>query len=165
MRFTMAQSIRTEICINFEEIKRFISMHDSPSNTFFMDTGVATEWGREPAEEIIGFLGRQQRIGMVHFRNVILVRTPFASSATVPPENLAHIHYIETFVNEGDADMAACMNALVQTGYTGGVDPDHTPHLLEDDVDTPLGWTLALGYIAALRDVYCSAGSGGKPRL
>ena len=34
-------------------------------------------------------------------------------------------------------------------------DPDHTPHLLGDAVDTPTGWTLALGYIAALRDVCC----------
>ena len=36
---------------------------------------------------------------------------------------------------------------------SGGVDPDHTPHLLGDDADDPLGWTLAMGYIAALRDV------------
>ena len=88
---------------------------------------------------------------MVHFRNVIVVQAPGQCSS-------GHIHYIETFVNEGDADMAACMCALVKTGYSGGVDPDHTPHLLEDSMDTPLGWTLALGYIAALRDVYCAPG-------
>jgi D-mannonate dehydratase len=140
-------------------------MYDSPSNAFFMDTGVATEWGREPAEEVIKFLGSRQRIGMVHFRNVIVVRAPDRSSATAPREESGHIHYIETFVNEGDADMAACMSALVQTGYTGGVDPDHTPRLLEDDTDSPLGWTLALGYIAALRDVYCSPASDGTARL
>jgi hypothetical protein len=40
---------------------------------------------------------------------------------------------------------------------SAGVDPDHTPHLLDDETDTPLGWTLCLGYIAALRDVYCAA--------
>ncbi len=140
-------------------------MYDSPSNTFFMDTGVATEWGKEPAEEVIEFLGSRQRIGMVHFRNVIVVQTPETSSATALCADSGRLHYIETFVNEGDADMAACMSALVETGYTGGVDPDHTPHLLEDDVDTPLGWTLALGYIAALRDIYCSQVSWGTARL
>lgn len=43
-----------QICINFEEIKRFVASNDSPSNTFFMDTGVATEWG-ETAEEVIEY--------------------------------------------------------------------------------------------------------------
>ena len=140
-------------------------MYDSPSNAFFMDTGVATEWGREPAEQVIEYFGTRQRIGMVHFRNVIVVRAPSTSVVNPSPNGPAYLHYIETFVNEGDADMAACMSALVRTGYTGGVDPDHTPHLLEDDVDTPLGWTLALGYIAALRDLYCGEASSAAARL
>ena len=155
-----------------------------------MDTGVATEWGREPAAEIIEYLpaflltigpiilywhavliadqcfifpsryfGSRQRIGMVHFRNVVVVQALGTSVAGASSKHQEHLHYIETFVNEGDADMAACMSALVRTGYTGGVDPDHTPHLLDDDADTPLGWTLALGYIAALRDACCAGAS------
>jgi D-mannonate dehydratase len=108
---------RSEICINFEEIKRFIAMYDSPSNTFFMDTGVATEWGREPAEEVIEYFGSRQRIGMVHFRNVVVVSPP---APAAPGQG--QIHYIETFIDEGDADMAACMSALVRNGYAGGAE-------------------------------------------
>lgn len=130
-----------------------------------MDTGVATEWGREPAEDIIEYLGSKQRIGMVHFRNVVVVSAPEITGIGATSRVQDHLHYIETYVNEGDANMGACMSALIGTGYTGGIDPDHTPHLLEDDVDTPLGWTLALGYIAALRDVQCTAGSEQGPRL
>ena len=90
-----------QICINFAEIKRFLAMRDSPSNTFFMDTGVATEWG-EDAVEVIEYLGSRDRIGNVHFRNVRVVSGPG--------------HYVEEFVNEGDCDMGGCMAALVRHG-------------------------------------------------
>ena len=90
-----------QICINFAEIKRFVAMRDSPCNTFFMDTGVATEWG-EDAAEVIEYFGSRNRIGNVHFRNVRLVSGP--------------MHYVEEFVNEGDCDMGECMAALVRHG-------------------------------------------------
>ena len=75
----------------------------------------------------------------VHFRNV-RVGQP-------------RLRFVEEFVDGGEADMRGCMAALIAHEYGGGIDPDHTPTLLHDTADTALGWTLALGYIAALRDV------------
>jgi D-mannonate dehydratase len=54
---------------------------------------------------------------MVHFRNVVVVSPP---APAAPGQG--QIHYIETFIDEGDADMAACMSALVRNGYAGGAE-------------------------------------------
>jgi mannonate dehydratase len=114
-----------------------INIVDSPSNTLFLDTGVITELG-EDAVDVIGYFGGKNRIGMVHFRNVEVIQPRY--------------NYIETFLDEGDCDMAACMDAYKEVGYCGGVDPDHTPRIIGDTIDTRIGWAYAIGYIISLRD-------------
>lgn len=98
--------------VDFESMKRLIDVVDSPANCIFYDTGVSTEWG-EDAEEVLRYFGSRQRIAAVHFRNVIVDEPRF--------------RYLETFVDEGECDMAACMAALVDVGYDGWLDPDHSP--------------------------------------
>jgi mannonate dehydratase len=117
--------------------KWLINIVDSPSNTIFLDTGVITELG-EDAVDVIGYFGGKDRIGTVHFRNVEVV---------IPRYN-----YVETFIDEGECDMAACMEAFKEVGYFGGVDPDHTPAKIGDTIDTRIGWAYAIGYINSLRD-------------
>ena len=122
---------------DFQAMKRLIEVVDSPANCIFYDTGVSTEWG-EDAVEVLRYFGSRDRIAAVHFRNVHVEEPRF--------------RYIETFVDEGDCDMAACMTALKEVGYDGWVDPDHSPGIVSDGPDLRLGYTYALAYIRALRD-------------
>lgn len=116
--------------------KRLIEVVDSPANTLFFDTGVTTEIG-EDAVEVIHYFGSRHRIGNIHFRNV---------RVHIPTD-----HYTETFHDDGDCDMAACMQAFSDVGYHGMIDPDHTPYLLDDTPDTRLGWAFAIGQMVAWR--------------
>jgi len=122
---------------NFAEMKQLIKVIDSPANTIFFDTGVATEWG-EDVVEVIDYFGKRDRIGMVHFRNVQVQTPPYK--------------YLETFIDDGDCDMLAAMRGLKSVGYSGGLDPDHTPSIISDTIDTRMGWAFAVGHIRALRN-------------
>ena len=117
-------------------MKRFIEVVDSPANCVFFDTGVTTEYG-DDAVEAIRYFGSRDRIGIVHFRNV-RVEEPYYK-------------YTETFVDEGECDIAACMRAFAEVGYAGGVDPDHTPGISDDTKETQMGWAYAVGQLRALR--------------
>jgi len=121
---------------DYESWKKLIDLVDSPSNTVFFDTGVTTETGHD-AVEAIKYFGARKRIGTVHFRNV-KVTTPYYK-------------YLETFHDDGDADLPACMQAFFDVGYEGQIDPDHTPGLIEDEVGTRAGWALAIGQMIGMR--------------
>jgi mannonate dehydratase len=121
---------------NLDSWKRMIEFIDSPSNCLFFDTGVTTELAEDPVE-VIQYFGHRKRIGMVHFRNVI-VQVPY-------------LKYIETFIDEGDCNMSNSFRALQEVGYTGGIDPDHTPGITGDCLDSRQGWAYAVGYMRALR--------------
>ncbi|MEZ4727399.1 MAG: mannonate dehydratase [Caldilineaceae bacterium] len=117
-------------------LRQLVNLVDSPANSLFFDTGVTTEMGEDAVAAIQDFGGRD-RIGAVHFRNV-RVATP-------------RTQYLETFQDEGDCNMAACMTALHQVQYQGMVEPDHTPGIDGDTADTRIGWAFAIGQIIALR--------------
>ena len=116
---------------------RLTELVDSPSNCLFFDTGVTTELGEDAVEAIHTF-GQRDRIATVHFRNVRV--------------ELPRYKYVETFLDEGDCDMMACMRALHDVGYDGMLDPDHTPGIADDTVDTRIGWAFAIGQMIALRN-------------
>jgi mannonate dehydratase len=116
--------------------KRLIDLVDSPANSLYFDTGVTTELG-EDAVAAIHYFGERDRIGTVHFRNVRV--------------ELPRYKYVETFHDEGDCDMAACMRAFHEVGYTGLIDPDHTPGISADTPGAQVGWAFAIGQIIALR--------------
>lgn len=117
-------------------MKRLVEVVDSPANSIFFDTGVTTEYG-EDAVAAIRYFGSRDRIGTVHFRNV-RVEEPYYK-------------YTETFVDEGDCDMVACMRAFVEVGYKGSIDPDHTPGIVGDENGSQAGWSYAVGQLRALR--------------
>lgn len=119
------------------EWKRLIDTVDSPANCLFFDAGVTTQLGEDPVE-VIRYFGSRDRIGTIHFRNVH-VEKPID-------------RYVETFIDEGDCDMPACMQALHEVGYRGSVDPDHTPGITDDTPDTRIGWAYAIGQMIAMRD-------------
>lgn len=119
-------------------MQRLVDLADSPANSLYLDTGVATEWG-EDAAAVIEHFGRRDRIAMVHFRNVQVAE---------PCER-----YTEAFLDDGDGDPVAWMRALREAGYRGPVDPDHTPHITGDSEDLRAGWAWAVAHLRALRQV------------
>ncbi|MFP3895731.1 MAG: mannonate dehydratase [Anaerolineales bacterium] len=122
---------------DLQGLQRLIEAVNSPSNSIFFDTGVLTEMG-EDAVQAIHYFGTRDRIAIVHFRNV---------RVKIPRER-----YVETFIDQGDCDMLACMKTLQDVGYTGMVDPDHTPDIDKDTPDTRVGWAFAIGHMIALRN-------------
>jgi mannonate dehydratase len=119
------------------DMQRVIEAIDSPANTIVGHPGVFTEMGAD-APATLRYFGERNRIGAVHFRNVRL-EAPYE-------------RYVETFMDDGDADMAACMRALHETGFDGMLDPDHVPGIAGDSEDQRISWALAIGAVTALRD-------------
>lgn len=83
--------------------------------------------------------GGQRRIFFVHFRDVRGEPSGF----------------VETFHDEGQTDMAACMRAYREVGFDGVMRSDHTPTLEGDRADVAgyslLGRIHAVGYMTGLR--------------
>ena len=62
----------------------------------------------------------------------------------------------ETFHDEGQTDMRACMDAWHEFEFDGVVRPDHVPTLHGESMDSPsyalLGRLHAIGYMQGLRE-------------
>lgn len=87
---------------------------------------------------VIRHFGKLKKIFFVHFRDV-----------RGTPEK-----YEETFHDDGQTDMAACMRAYRDIGFDGVCRPDHVPTLEGDSNERPgystIGRLFALGYIRGL---------------
>ncbi len=91
---------------------RVFELHPSPANGMTMCQGnVALMTDDLPAA--IRRFGTQGRIHFVHFRDV-----------RGTPER-----FVETFVDDGPTDMAACVRAYVETGVDAPLRTDHSPAL------------------------------------
>jgi len=117
-----------------EHWKRLVNFIPSPSNGITLDTGVTAEQGAN-VPEVIRYFGQRNCINHVHFRNV----------QTLVPK----YDYVETFIDEGQTDMAAAMRAFHEVGYSQMIVPDHTPSITGDQHAFG-AWGYALGYIKAL---------------
>jgi mannonate dehydratase len=88
----------------------------------------------------IRHFGRQGKIFFVHFRDVRGVPASF----------------VETFHDDGQTDMFACMRAYAEIGFEGVLRPDHVPTLYGEPNDKPgyetLGRLFAVGYVTGLRE-------------
>jgi mannonate dehydratase len=94
--------------------------------------------------EVIHALGGTGRVYFVHFRDV-----------RGTPDK-----FVETFVDEGQTDMVACMRAYRDIHFDGIMRTDHTPTLAGDDAEvagySTLGRLHALGYMTGLREAVLS---------
>jgi mannonate dehydratase len=111
----------------------------SPANAMtFCQGNLALTSGDLPA--LIREFGDADRIAFVHFRDV-----------RGTPER-----FVETFHDEGQTDMLACMRAYHEVGYTGVMRSDHVPLLAGDTQRTPgysdQGRLFAIGYMTGLRE-------------
>ncbi len=89
---------------------------------------------------VIREFGDEGRIHFVHFRDV-----------RGTPER-----FVETFHDEGQTDMHACMRAYRDVGYGGVLRTDHTPAITGDNARfsgySDLARLHAVGYVQGLRE-------------
>ena len=115
---------------DFAAMRRLVETVDDPANSIYYYSGVSTEWGVD-AVTVAHWFGGRDRIGIAHIRN-----------GRVQQQRQ---RYTETFIDDGDADIAAVLRALHECGYDGGIDPDHTPGFTMDGDEMWIGWANCVG--------------------
>ena len=128
-----------------ENYQRILDLVPSPVNGITLCQGNFTMMTKD-LPGVIRHFGRQKKIFFVHFRDV-----------RGTPEK-----FEETFHDNGQTDMAACMRAYRDIGYDGVCRPDHVPTMEGDSNDRPgystIGRLFAMGYIRGLiQSVYSEA--------
>jgi mannonate dehydratase len=124
---------------NVEAFQRVIDLVPSPSNGITLCQGNFALMTDDLPGAIRHF-GGQGKIFFVHFRDVRGVPASF----------------VETFHDDGQTDMFACMRAYADVGFEGVLRPDHVPTLYGEANDKPgyetLGRLFAVGYVKGLRE-------------
>jgi mannonate dehydratase len=130
---------------SIENYQRLIDLFPSPVN------GIALCQGNfalmtDDLPGVIRHFGRQGKIFFVHFRDVRGTADKF----------------VETFHDDGQTDMLACMRAYAETGFDGVARPDHVPTLEGESNDRPgyqaLGRLFAIGYLRGLHEAVYGKG-------
>ena len=120
-----------------ENYQKLLDLAPSPANGICLCQGNFTLM----TDDLPGVIRRfGERIHFVHFRDV-----------RGRPEK-----FVETFHDEGQTDMRACMEAYRDIGFEGVLRPDHVPTMEGDQNDRPgyssIGRLFAIGYIKGLRE-------------
>jgi mannonate dehydratase len=133
-----------QVLNSFNDWKRLVETVNSPSNTMTWDCGVTRELGEDPI--VVGnWLASRNRIGQVHFRNVVMRK---------PRED-----YTEVFPDDGDNDMFEVMKLLVKNNYKHTIFPEHprgldTDKLLPKEAQTTnSGWAYDVGHCRAMLQI------------
>ncbi len=120
-----------------ENYQRLLDLVPSPVNGICLCQGnFALMTDDLPA--VIRHFGRQGKIFFVHLRDVRGTAEKF----------------VETFHDDGQTDMLACLRAYREVGFEGVLRPDHVPTMEGDSNDRPsyssIGRLFAIGYIKGL---------------
>jgi mannonate dehydratase len=133
---------------SIENYQRLLDLVSSPVNGIALCQGNFTLMTDDLPGAIRHF-GAQNKIFFVHFRDVCGT-----------PEK-----FTETFHDDGQTDMLACMRAYRDVGFDGVCRPDHVPTMEGDSNDRPgyssIGRLFAIGYLKGLREAAyreCEAG-------
>jgi mannonate dehydratase len=123
---------------SIDNYQRLLDLVPSPVNGITLCQGNFTLMTDDLPGAIRHF-GRQSKIFFVHFRDV-----------RGTPEK-----FVETFHDDGQTDMLACMRAYREIGFEGVCRPDHVPTMEGDSNDRPsyssIGRLFAIGYLKGLR--------------
>ena len=120
-----------------DNFQRLLDLRPSPVN------GIALCQGNfalmtDDLPGVIRHFGQQERIFFVHLRDVRGTAERF----------------VETFHDDGQTDLLACLRAYREVGYDGVLRPDHVPTMDGDSHDDPaystVGRLFAVGYIKGL---------------
>lgn len=125
---------------SLEAYRRVLDLYPSRSNAITLCQGNFALMS-EDLPAVIGEFGSRGAVAFVHFRDV---------RGTVED-------FVETFHDEGQNDLEACMRAYAEIGFDGPLRPDHVPTMHGESNERPgyatLGRLFALGYIRALEQV------------
>jgi mannonate dehydratase len=120
-----------------DAFRRLLSLRPSLSNAITFCQGNFALMG-EDLPSLIREFGADDSIAFVHFRDVRGTADDF----------------VETFHDEGQTDMPACMRAYAEVDFSGPMRPDHVPTMYGESNDRPaygmLGRLFAIGYIRGL---------------
>ena len=134
----------SRIMSTVESFDRLLDLAPSPANGIALCQGNFTLMTDDLPGAIRHF-GGQGKIYFVHFRDV-----------RGTPER-----FVETFHDDGQTDMVACMKAYRDIAYEGVCRPDHVPTMEGDSNDRPMyssiGRLFAIGYLKGLREVVYAA--------
>ena len=112
--------------------QRLLDARPSPRNAIEFCVGTTAEMTEDGVYNSLASCARQQKIAYVHLRNV---------RGKVPT-------YKETFIDDGDVDIAKTLHILHENNFTGVIIPDHAPQMT-----CPAPWhagmAFALGYLRA----------------
>jgi mannonate dehydratase len=120
------------VLTNPAAMQRLLDCVPSRANSLEFCQGTVSEMPDVDVYDAIAHFARQDRIGYVHFRNVV---------GRVPK-------YHEVFVDEGDIDMGKALRTYASNGYDGVFIPDHTPQM-RCAAPWHAGMAYALGYMRA----------------
>ncbi|MFC6906638.1 mannonate dehydratase [Halalkalicoccus tibetensis] len=118
---------------DFESFRRAMELVPSENHGLEFCLGTWAEMGEDLFEAIEHFGGRDELV-YVHFRNV---------EGTIPS-------FTETFIDEGDYDPYAILEALDEAGFSGMMIPDHVPRLEGDDDWKDRGRAYTVGYMKGM---------------
>ena len=119
---------------SFEGYKRALEIADSPSVGMCLCVGCWLEGGDLMGRDVletIHYFGERNKLFKVHFRNV---------SAPLP-------HFVETFLDDGYADVYQVMKALREVNFSGVLIADHIPMMAND---RRVATAFTIGYVRAL---------------
>src|SRR5690349_7922086 len=121
-----------------DNFQRLLDLVPSPMNGICLCQGNFTLMTND-LPSVIRHFGKQNKIFFVHLRDV-----------RGTPEKFA-----ETFHDDGQTDMLACIKAYKDVGFEGVARPDHVP-TMEGDSNTNAGYSsigrlFAIGYLKGLR--------------
>jgi mannonate dehydratase len=126
-----------------ENYQKLLDLFPSPVNGIALCQGNFTLM-TDDLPSVIRRFGHQEKVFFVHFRDV-------RGNAE---------KYVETFHDDGQTDMYACMQAYRDIGYEGVCRPDHVPTMEGDNNDRPgyssIGRLFAIGYLKGLREAVYS---------
>jgi mannonate dehydratase len=130
-----------------ENYQRLIDLVPSPVNGIALCQGNFTLM-TDDLPSVIRHFGAQGKIFFVHFRDVR--GTP--------------ARFVETFHDDGQTDMLACMRAYRDIGYEGVCRPDHVPTMAGDSNEragySSIGRLFAIGYLKGLRQAVYAKNTG-----
>ena len=120
----------------FAAYKRYEMIVDSPYNGFQLDLGVLAEGSTDANKQIpplVRYLGERGKIHQIHMRAI----------------KGGLNHFAEVYPDEGVLDLFKIMRILRDTGYEGGILPDHMPSH-PGDPGKLQAYAFGYGYIHAL---------------
>jgi mannonate dehydratase len=115
-------------------LQHLLDLYPSPSNGLDFCQGTIAEMPEVDVLAAIRHFGSQGKIFFAHFRN---------THGVVP-------QFTEVFMDEGDLDMVAAMQAYHEVGYSGLIRADHTPRVWGDNRYAQRGFAFEIGYMQSL---------------